>query len=296
MTYSTFVVDSPNALTHWIESFGDATLFALIDFQSLNLDELRKIELEYRPVASLYNDLEGTAIADSGPRLVEIGDESRSAMLRQLIAGFPAALLMGQCGFSELESHLREIREVRVPEDTYALFRYQDMRVLRALFPLLSQPQIQQILGPLSGWGVVDCCGQFHGLSLAVVRDKKPGALQFTKQQISLLDEALFVHTVFAQIRDTDSALLDGLTPCEVETKIRTGLAHGKSLGLDQRSDLSLYCVLSFQFPVEFEGLSPFKEALRYRESGIESFGSSLDGVAPAVWDQWDQRLHKVAS
>ena len=289
--YAGFVVDSPSEIERWINNTGETTLFALVDFQALSVKQKGDfVSVLGNTAINLYDDLSGTRIAEAGPRLMVVGTESRAAVLELLFDGYPLSLLTGTCSLSELETHLRSIREVMVPDDTHALFRFQDGKVTQALFPVISPEQGGLVLGPLLGWYVLDACRKCHTL-LSSDRKNKSGQLRFDKRLVSALDARLFVHTVAAQIRDTDSTLLNGLSPCEIESQIQQRLEKGESFGLDLRADLSLYCVLSFQFPEGFERMPPFSEALRYRENGKESFGMALDQVSSEVWDEWDARL-----
>lgn len=101
----------------------------------------------------------------------------------------------------------------------------------------------------------------------------------------------LFVHAAMAQVNDADSLLLAPYGECEAETLIRQRIDKAKSIGLEQREDLALYCVLSLQFPPGFEKEAPFAEAIGYRAKNKPSFGAVLDEVSPDVWSQWDERL-----
>lgn len=288
-SYQRIPIESSIQLGEWISTDSAAKLFALIDYTSL--DDTAKQLLDSNAV-NLYGDLEGTVIASEGPRLVEVSRTEAFPLLEQCLTGYPVALLLGECEVSELAAHLREIREVLIPEETRALFRYQDLNVLRALFPLLLPAQGQIVLGPLTSWGVLDPCHVFHALS-SDRRKGQGGQLRFDKKQVAALEDALFIHTVEAQIRDTDNALLNDSSPCEIERRIEQYLKQATSLGLNQRSDKSLYAVLSFQFPEGFEQEQPFANALRYQETGMGSFGEALDRVSPAEWNEWDKRLQE---
>lgn len=289
--YSGFVVDSPSEIERWINSTGENSLFALIDFQVLSSKQKETIASAYGDsLTNLYDDLSGTALAELGPRLVTVAPENRAATLEFLVNGYPISLLIGACGISVLDAHLRNIREVVVPEDTYALFRFQDGKVTKGLFPAISEEQGERVLGPLVGWCVLDACRTCHTL-VSVDGKKNRGQLRFDKRLVSALDDQLFIHSVAAQVRETDTALLSGLSACQIEKQIERQVQKGSSLGLDQPSDLSLYCILSFQFPEGFERISPFPEALRYRENGDESFGVALGRVSSDVWEAWDERL-----
>lgn len=284
-SYSRSPAATSIGIDEWVGASPQRNLFALINYESLN-EELRRELLDVGAV-NLYDDLKGTAIADSGPRLWEINQFRKSQFIERCIDGYPASLLVGSCGLGELARHLQDIREVLVPDDVRALFRYHDINVIRAIFPILSATQVDSILGPLFAWGGIDSCGVFHALSSSDQK-RKSGELSFDRKQINALDEALFIHAVESQIRDTDSTLLNNLTPCEIELKISELIKKAEAFGLKQASDKSLYCVLSFQFPEGFEKESPFVEAINYRAHGAASFGDYLDRVASKEWDKWD--------
>lgn len=294
--YSAETLETPEMLTRWLAGLDENHLFALIDVQAMSIQQREELDAGcLGPVINLYGDLEGTEISRFGPRLIEVASDRHSAAISQAFALRSTSFLLGKCALSALAAHLQAIREVTVPESIQALFRYQDPQVASALFPIIDAARGSLLLGPLSAWGALDACNRLYIL-MATGKRPKQGALHFDQKIVDELSEQLFVHTVGAQVRDADSTLLAPFNACEAETKIRQRIAAARSLGLDQRADLSLYCILSLQFPEGFETHAPFAEALRYREHRWGSFAAALDEVASDVWDAWDARLIKEKS
>ena len=125
----------------------------------------------------------------------------------------------------------------------WALFRFQDTNVTCALFSLLATAQADVLLGPLTAWVTPDACGHLH-----VIRRKRRtprvATLRFDRPTFEALESRLFVHTVAAQVRDSRPCPRT-LHParrnaCSMAKKIE----RARELGLIQRSDISLFCVL----------------------------------------------------
>jgi hypothetical protein len=279
------------SLAAWLSESTEIERFALIDVQRLDAEQMQALDGNRWGVAvNLYGDLAGTGIAALGPRLLRLPSDEIPNMIQLALATRAVSFLLGKCDQSTLSAHLQSIREVELPDRTAALFRYQDIHVTSALFPVLPAADSGRCLGPLSAWGALDACNTLH--VIAATSDKRvSGSLHFDQKTVEALDDSLFVHAAMAQANDVDSALLAPYTECEAETLVRQRIEMAKKLGLEQRDDIALYCVLSLQFPPGFEKEAPFAEALRFRERNKPSFGATLDEVPSEAWTRWDERL-----
>lgn len=272
-------------------------LFVLIDFTRVpdwavfeeQLHSSARIRL---PAVNLYDDLAGLELAKSGPRLLalDLEDEVMDAVMGLAIEHEAGSFLFASCTLNELAEHLRSIREVAMPDSGGALFRFQDMHVTAALWPLLSPTQKNRILGPARAWVVREACGELH-LIEALFTHKRTSTLSFDRKIVTALDDALFPWTVADQINEIDTALLAGLSPCARLTLLRERIAHAKTLGLRQPSDLSLYCALSLQLPEGFETHPPFARAFESARSGQSSLGVEIDRITPEQWQHADEIL-----
>lgn len=290
--YTLLNINSPDDYLSWVDSLIGTRLFALFDAQS-KLTRLDEIESgRWGPTINLYGDLEGTRIAQLGPRIVEANDTDSRRELVEVAFSTRASLLAGNCTLGEIAIHLKDLREIELPDGTPALFRFQDARVAAATFPTLNPAQGHKLLGPLTAWAALDVCHRLHVHSSTDGRHIG-GTLRFDQKTVDAIDEQLFVHTVAEQVRDTDAALLGSMSECQIETRIRQQIERAKALGLLRRQDLSLHSVLSFQFPSGFENEAPFASAIRYRDGGHSSFSDALDAVPSTVWDTWDERLSR---
>lgn len=289
----------PIDLVAYLKSFDAPTnsLFALIDVG--NLDEgtfdqvTKKMSADMRAV-NLYDDLGGLEIANLGPRLVALpANQPISPVILDLAANSCAvSFLWSAASHRRVAEHLRDLREVSLADGEPVLFRFQDTRVLSALFPILPPHQHDRFLGPLRRWSVAGACLDIHALEHPVAT-KDSATLILDAATTEALDEALFEQTVAAQITETDSALLSPLSACQRHERITRHLEHGRKLGLSERSDLSLYCILAFQLPEGFERSGPFARALRFSESGYASFGDALDAATREEWEIWDVELNR---
>lgn len=266
--------------------------YALIDAAKLNAQELADIQQALDPNhngINLYADLAGSALVPTGPRLVQLHPTAFAAASEWSISTHALSFLMGTTELNALAHHLQNLREVTLPDDAKALFRFQDVNVTSHLFGLLSPGLINKILGPLCMWAVPDVCGWVH------VLHPKPGyqrlgQLRFDRRTFDQLDEALFVFTVADQVREVDTSLLAGLTPCQAKHAVHQRLNTARSLGLQNRSDQALHVVLSFQLHEGFEREEPFASAIKQARSGSRTFGEALDAIPQSSWNQWNAK------
>lgn len=289
--YEKYLAETQGAVPDWISHFAEMQRYALFDVQRLNEEQIRALDANRWGITiNLYDDIKGATIAAQGPRLVQVSPEILPEVIELAQATRSVSLLLGRCDFPTLSAHLQSIREVEIPNQTAVLFRYQDMHVTAALFPILLPAESNQCLGPLSAWSTWDACNRLHVISDTGQRNMT-GALRFSAKTVEMLDERLFVHAARAQVNDIDSSLLAGYSECEAETVIRQRIEMARSLGLDFQDDQALYCALSLQLPDGFEKEAPFAEAIKYRDIGKPSFGVALDEVPSSAWKLWDERI-----
>ncbi|MGQ5524130.1 DUF4123 domain-containing protein [Chitinimonas sp. PSY-7] len=288
---------TPIELVRWLQTAcgqqsskvpdADFHLYVLIDQASLpdwdeHAQQLTAKGVFKGELVNLYDDLEGQEIAKTGPVLAEVAQSNEALLtltefaINQDVASFLVADY-------DPSDHLRNIREVVMPDGSGALFRFQEPQSIAALWPLMTSGQIHRLLGPARLWAVRDVCGEVF----SIVRqrtDQLEGAIQFTSENINALDEAMFPWTVATQIRVINKTLLKGMNGCEIRTLLNERISKGNSLGLKLRPDLSLYCALSLQLPTGFENKSPFAAALEKVRAGHSSFVSALDDVTSDEW------------
>ena len=266
--------------------------YALVDVAKLSADEHQQIARGLSPDVegiNLYGDMAGLALEQSGPRMMPLSQSTLALACEWSGKTHALSYLMGRAEMEAVAHHLQGLREVTLPDDAQALFRFQDVNVTSHLFGLLSPGLINAVLGPLSLWAVPDVCGSVH-----VLRPRpgyqRLGGLRFDRRTFDQLDEALFVFTVADQVREVDTSLLAGLTPCQVKRTISQRLGTARTLGLTERSDQALHVVLSFQLQEGFEREEPFASAIKQARSGSRTFGEAVDAIPQSSWDQWNAK------
>lgn len=294
-------IDHPREFTLWANesrlSHSEEprpNLFALVDVASL-VSPMSAHRLDDLPCSSeqginLYADLIGTAVAETGPWLFEISDADLDDWVRVACETSAISILCGSLTLHDLAQHLQSLREVVLPDGSLALLRFQDTHVTTHLWPLLSPGQGNQILAGLNWWAVPDVCGPWFVLTQARGFSRS-GVLRFERKLYEQLNEQLLVYTVVEQVREVDSALLNGLTNCQIRTVLRSRLQAARDTGLQTPSDQALYVVLSLQLPIGFEQESPFVEALDRSRKGLQTFGDALDQVTSDQWGRWDGKF-----
>lgn len=274
------------------EHNGELCAYVLVDVAKLSAEAHEKITQALDPDRAginLYADLAGSALVQTGPRLLPLPPAAFASACEWSSTTHALSFLIGPTEPTVLAHHLQGLREVTLPDDAQALFRFQDVNVTSHLFDLLSPGSTNKILGPLSLWASPDVCGWVH-----VLRPKpgyqRLGHLRFDRRTFDQLDEALFVFTVADQVREVDTTLLAGLTPCQTKHTISQRLAAARSLGLKDRSDQALHVVLSLQLNEGFEREEPFAGAIKQARSGSRTFGEALDAIPQSSWNQWNAK------
>jgi hypothetical protein len=271
--------------------------YALVDvaaFASMEDAEsgFRSIAASGQSWINLYADMNGLELSAQGPRLVRMHDDrstlDRFALTPELARG--VSFLEVPERSSDLAEHLLSLREVSLPDGSTALFRYQDPRVIAALMPLLDPPQTAALLGPPSRWLCTDPCDQQHGVAQGHA-ETRSAAFRLNDKQLVAVDDALLPYEVLAQTREADSAVLAGIGACVQLTVARERIAQAHARGIAIPSDVSLFCVLSFQLPDGFADESPFKEAIAAAREGKSTFSQGLDNADPRSWAKWNAIL-----
>lgn len=298
-----------NALTHIrmrLQSRVEQTKlrqFVLLDFkhakESTSLGALPPSSLGQKPAGvNLYGDLPESELARNGPRLIEIPDNEAAieAICAHAINDESASFILAGCTLDMLATHLQALREVMLPDGGAALFRFQDVHVTSALWPLLDTRRANRVLGPAMAWLVRDACGELICLEHPVgsTRQTTNKTFSIDRTMLATLNEALLPWTVAEQIDEIDSSLLHGLRACGRRTLVRERLARGRGQGLSQTDDLALYCALSLQLPDGFEKIEPFAKALAATRAGSRRFGEYLDKIPAEQWDVTDKLLNTL--
>lgn len=272
-------------------------LFGLIDASQSDmlvklLDELMPYRIDHSMPINLYDDIEGPEIAAIGMRLIGL-QATKTAITAACHAAFNSSSLSLLVSTSEttLAIHLRQLREVVLPDGMRALFRYQDTRVATALMPLLKPEQAISFLGDAMAWFTPNVCGQAYGWQYTQAPDKyKTTQLKLNDKQMTALDDALFVHTVEQQAKETDIALLEGMGACDITTLLNQRIAQGVEIGLKGRPDLSLFAVLGLQLPLGFEAKKPFAEAIGRVVKGHTTFAGAINDFTPEQWQMMEAK------
>lgn len=252
--------------------------------------QLAPHRLELRKPVNLYDDLGKAELAAVGPRLLALQTNRKaiSAACRTAFNSFRVSLIVGIAG-TNMEKHLRDLREIAMPDGAHVLFRYQDTHVTSALMPLLTPEQAICMLGAINAWFTPQVCGQAFGWQyMQATSNHKSPPLKITQQQLDALDDALFVKTVEQQTNETDTSLLAGKTPCTTATLIKQRIQQAMGIGLKHKSDLSLLAVLSLQMPQGFEKRPPFAQAIEDAVKQKSTLAEALDKITPAQWQAFE--------
>ncbi len=206
-----------DTLAAWLSQDEGAHHYALIDVQRSSAEQIKAVDKhQWGTAINLYGDIEGTAISAMGPRLVQLYREEIPHIAQLALTSRSVSFLLGKCDFATLSAHLQAIREVGIPNQTAVLFRYQDIHVTAALFPILPSAEMACCLGPLAAWAVPDACNKLHIIS-ATGQQRSSGALRFDQKTVAILEDRLFVHAAMAQVNDVEGYLksVDELTALE---------------------------------------------------------------------------------
>lgn len=278
------------------DSAESMALFGMIDasqpaiMENL-LDELLPYRINQSAPINLYDDLVKPEIVAIGVRLVslQINPQAIAAACRAAFNSSGLSLL-ASTSQAALDKHLRELREVHLPDGSSVLFRYQDTRVTTALMPLLTPQQAICLLGAANAWFVPHVCGQAYGWQYAQeTTNTKSAPLTLTPAQLAALDDELFVNTVEKQANETDMSLLAGNTPCAIAILLKQRIQQALDIGLKHKPDLSLLAVLSLQMPQGFAKKPPFAQAIEDAVKQKSTLAEALDKITPSQWQAFER-------
>jgi hypothetical protein len=278
------------------DSSGTMEFYALLDASKPALmDDMQTQLAPYRrePIkpTNLYDDLGNNELATIGPRLLALQTSRKavSSACRAAFNSFGLSLLVGISG-TAMEKHLRELREITLPDGAHALFRYQDTRVASALLPLLEPDQAVCMLGAINAWFTPHICGQASGWHYhQPTSNHKSPPLRITQQQLDALNQTLFVNTVEQQTNETDTSLLAGKSPCAITTLLQQRIQQAINIGLTSQRDLSLFAILSLQLPQGFEKKPPFNQAFEDAIKQCSTLAQALEKIPPAQWQTFER-------
>ncbi|BBP00037.1 DUF4123 domain-containing protein [Sulfuriferula nivalis] len=279
------------------EAMKPMQLFGLIDASQADiltslLKDLAPYRINQQPPLNIYDDLEAPEMVAIGMRLISLQATSKAiaAACNAAFTSLSLSLLVSTSEH-ELATHLRQLREIVLPDGMRALFRYQDTRVATALMPLLKPEQAVSLLGAATAWFVPHVCGQAYGWQYADAHSQpKHTQLKLNDKQMTALDDALFVHTVEQQANETDTTLLAGKTPCAITTLLQQRITQGSAIGLKSKPDLALFAILSLQLPQGFETRPPFAEAIARVVKGLVSLPTALNQITTSQWQMLDNK------
>ena len=130
-------------------------VFSIVDGAMMkeNFDQLEDYEADYE---CLFRGETDPMVLTRAPFLVEI---TRDTPLAQwlVVEGWGRhwgifALAPKELAFDDVLDHLRELLEVRLPDDRVVFFRFYDPRVWEPFFETCDSEQLQALLGPLHGF------------------------------------------------------------------------------------------------------------------------------------------------
>ena len=244
----------------------------------------------FEQLANLYYDL-SPELRAQGPRLftASLDDKRWNSLCKEAAEKQVCSFLQVPEDHSKLSSHLRRLIMLRQPDGSQLLFRFQDTVVMSALMPLLTPAQIDCALGPASNWMAIDICSRPVQFARTRHEGRRIPQLTLTTNQIDALDDALSPGTIIAQVNETDSTLLAGLSRCEQWRKVRDRQYRARRHGLCTREDIALYCVLSLQLPEDFDQHGPIARALERSGKSQISFIDAIDDTPVTEWREWDE-------
>lgn len=108
-------------------------------------------KLQYQ---SLYEGIEGQAMADAAPYLVRLTPESPllETLVRRGWGDSWGIYLTSLAPFAEVRKHFRRFLLVKLADGEEVYFRYYDPRVLRVFLPTCTPQEAAQFFGPIVGF------------------------------------------------------------------------------------------------------------------------------------------------
>ena len=132
------------------------TLYAVLDACD-DADVQAKVkELGPERAPCLYRGVTDTRTLAAAPYLVRLDAELMRWVHDTLWSRPWGILLVAKSDLATVRHHLRKLLVVKGPDHQALYFRFYDPRVLRTYLPTLSKNDLDEVFGPLLGFGVPD--------------------------------------------------------------------------------------------------------------------------------------------
>lgn len=269
-------------------------LFALLD-SAIDPTAYQRIARWLTPYnhVKLFSGTFANSAEAYSPVLIDlemIGD-GQSVILQNLLSAFtgmPAlSFLSANSNLHKIAEHLRELLIVETADGQEFHLRYADIRMLPAIFSVLTTAQKNAFMGPISQWLAADHCADMLTLVPDKLREKKikQFPLRLDEQQLAQLLERTEIHSLVSQLEAMHQPFIRNFTPGARVALIERSIGHARRLGIENSDDVLAWCFYAVRYGERFYSHDRVMPLL---ESAREEEGTLFASLAQLSEDQWE--------
>jgi hypothetical protein len=247
-------------------------------------------------VKCLLGATQGSPLAEKSPHLVALPSPARGgaawAWIGQMAKRQPCVtVLASRLPFDVLFEQLKQLAEIRLPDDTEMFFAFWDPAILGTLIgqrddstlyvkgPVFDDEQIAVLYGGLSGWWYWDRDGEMHTVAIAVetptVRMSKP--LKLRQRQVDELVDASTPDHVLYYVDLNQPHLLRDIRPDARYGYVMRALIGAREIGLETMKDLVNYVSMTLIYGKRWNEDSVIAGVLARVKNGEIRFSAAME-------------------
>jgi hypothetical protein len=154
------------------------------------------------------------------------------------------SFLRTPASLSQLASHLRQLLTIKTADDQEFLLRYADVRMLPAVFGVLSVQQRRAFLGQVQKWTAVDHLDRLHELMAPGESERTLDyPLKLDDRQFARLMDDTAVHSIVSQLEQSFEKFSRDFKPCDRIEFVDSTSKRAGEYGFREHSDIVAWCM-----------------------------------------------------
>ncbi|SEO63600.1 protein of unknown function [Duganella sp. CF517] len=249
-------------------------------------------------VRCLLGATQGSPLAENSPHLVSLPSPARGGSAWEWIARMGVrkpcvTVVASKLEFGSLFEQLKQLTEIRLPDDTEMFFAFWDPAILGTLIgqpddstlyvkgPVFDNEQLALLYGGLSGWWYWDRDGEMHTIAIEVetptIHMSKP--LKLRQPQVDELVDASTPDHVLYYVDLNQPHLLRDIRPQARYGYVARALLGARDIGLETMKDLVNYVSMTLIYGKRWNEDSVIAGVLARVKNGEIRFSEAMESL-----------------
>jgi hypothetical protein len=273
-------------------SKADGNLFALIDgaIDPVSLKRLAS-SLNASNHVRLFAGTFASGAEAFSPVLIDVEQAlpSREKFLDRLIRaceGKPAlSFLRAPTSLQQLGEHLRQLLTIKTSDNQEFLLRYADVRMLPAVFGVLSAEQRRAFLGPVGNWTAVDHLDQLTEMAEPGKNDRTlEYPLQLDDTQFARLMDDTVVYSIVSQLEQSFEQFSQEFNLGDRIEFVARNTKRASAHGFNDSADVTAWCMGALMGGENFHSSRLVAEAIGYASRENSKLFNTLADITEEGW------------